>query len=477
MPILTNALGFKDSTTLTIASGVVTVTQTMHIIAAESATSDDLDTINISADLPTVVGSDNFRTYILLRADSGDTITVKHSTGNITLGSGQDYVLSGSKTLQLLYTGSAWVDLQSSAAAAGFGGSTGSTDNAILRADGTGGATVQASGVTIDDSDNVSNVTNLTLDSIQFTAATELTIASGAVTITQSVHTIDTEGDAATDDLVTINGSASERIIYLRAANDARTVVLKHGTGNIQLYGEADVSLDEDHKTVQLLYNGTNWLQVGGSGGGGSITVKEADGTPTVSNVTTIVVSNGTLTNDGSGQVTITTGGSGSTSRELFISAASLFPSTTNGCAAPARNEYATNDVDLYSADFDQTSIEYAQFTYWMPANWNASTVTFAVAWTASAGTAAQTVEWNLEARAYANDDAIDQAWGTAVEVSDALLATNDMHYTSTSSAVTIAGTPSAGELVQFRVWRDATNDTLAADAKLLGIKVNYTIA
>ena len=39
--------------------------------------------------------------------------------------------------------------------AAGISGSTGSTDNAVLRANGTGGSTAQASGVTIDDSDNV----------------------------------------------------------------------------------------------------------------------------------------------------------------------------------------------------------------------------------------------------------------------------------------------------------------------------------
>lgn len=37
--------------------------------------------------------------------------------------------------------------------AAGIGGSTGATDNAILRADGTGGSTLQSSGITIDDSD------------------------------------------------------------------------------------------------------------------------------------------------------------------------------------------------------------------------------------------------------------------------------------------------------------------------------------
>jgi hypothetical protein len=43
-------------------------------------------------------------------------------------------------------------------AGGGIGGSTGATDNAILRADGVGGATVQASGVLIDDSDNVCEV-------------------------------------------------------------------------------------------------------------------------------------------------------------------------------------------------------------------------------------------------------------------------------------------------------------------------------
>lgn len=39
--------------------------------------------------------------------------------------------------------------------ATGIGGSTGSTDNAILRADGTGGATAQSSGVTIDDNNRI----------------------------------------------------------------------------------------------------------------------------------------------------------------------------------------------------------------------------------------------------------------------------------------------------------------------------------
>lgn len=45
--------------------------------------------------------------------------------------------------------------------------------------------------------------------------------------------------------------------------------------------------------------------------GGGSVEVKEVDGAPDVTGVTVIRVSNGSLTDDGGGQVTIDTGGGG----------------------------------------------------------------------------------------------------------------------------------------------------------------------
>lgn len=165
----------------------------------------------------------------------------------------------------------------------------------------------------------------------------------------------------------------------------------------------------------------------------------------------------------------------GGATGEIFTAAVAIWPATTSGCAAPAKTEYATNGVDLFTADFDQTSIEYGQFNVWMPGTWDAGTLTFEVVWTAAGGSASETVEWNLQARAYADDDAIDQAWGTAIEISDTLIAADDVHYAPESTALTVAGSPAAGELVQFRVWRDAANDTLAADAKLIGIKIHYS--
>lgn len=50
------------------------------------------------------------------------------------------------------------------AASGSIGGSTGATDNRLLRADGTGGSTLQSSGVTLDDSDYLSGVARLTFD-------------------------------------------------------------------------------------------------------------------------------------------------------------------------------------------------------------------------------------------------------------------------------------------------------------------------
>jgi hypothetical protein len=111
---------FKDATTLTIASGVVAVTQTKHIIAAETGTTDDLVTITALSNTST-----GYSEKILLKADTGDTITIKHGTGNILLGSGSDFSLSGNILLALVYDGTNWNDENSSDPSGGVTATTG----------------------------------------------------------------------------------------------------------------------------------------------------------------------------------------------------------------------------------------------------------------------------------------------------------------------------------------------------------------
>jgi len=98
---------------------------------------------------------------------------------------------------------------------------------------------------------------------MEFVDATELTIASGVITVTANYHKVDTEGDAASDDLDTITAGtnvAAGFILHLRVESAARTVVIKAGTGgadNLEI--GSDVTLDEAYKTYSLVYDGANW--------------------------------------------------------------------------------------------------------------------------------------------------------------------------------------------------------------------------
>lgn len=168
-------------------------------------------------------------------------------------------------------------------------------------------------------------------------------------------------------------------------------------------------------------------------------------------------------------------GSVGSATGSIGVEAFSIWPSTTAGSAAATKSEYTTNDQDLYGLAFDQTTQEHAQFSVLMPGDWDAGTLTFEATWTAAAGTG--NVIWALQGVCYANSDPIDAAWGTAQTVTDTLLTTVDVHYSPVSSAITLAGTPAAGRLVQFRVYRVAADggDTLNADAVLLGVRIIYS--
>lgn len=97
---------------------------------------------------------------------------------------------------------------------------------------------------------------------VAYAAATELTIASGVVTATQSAHRIDTEADAASDDLDTISGGTAEDILIIRPENTARTVVLKHGTGNIYCPGGQDIELADIEDCAILRLANSKWSVV-----------------------------------------------------------------------------------------------------------------------------------------------------------------------------------------------------------------------
>jgi len=92
----------------------------------------------------------------------------------------------------------------------------------------------------------------------------QVVISSGAISINSSAISVDTEASASSDDLDTINGGAVGQTLILRASNNSRTVVVKDGTGNIELAG--DFSLTQIRDCLFLLCiadSGTyRWIEI-----------------------------------------------------------------------------------------------------------------------------------------------------------------------------------------------------------------------
>jgi hypothetical protein len=90
---------------------------------------------------------------------------------------------------------------------------------------------------------------NLYAPAVAVGAAGLLTIASDAVTVTKTFHTLAGAGGVA-DDLSTINGGTPGQFLVLMAASDSVTITVKD-TGT--LYLQADFALDSDKDTITLM--------------------------------------------------------------------------------------------------------------------------------------------------------------------------------------------------------------------------------
>jgi len=160
---------------------------------------------------------------------------------------------------------------------------------------------------------------------------------------------------------------------------------------------------------------------------------------------------------------------------EIWIPAGSFTSATTNGAEITSR-ETTTNKINYHYAAFDTATSEIAWFTWTPPANWNAGTVRFKLYWTNTAGLTTETIDFDLAAVAFADDDALDTAVGTAANVTDTWIAQGDLHITAYSSSITIAGSPAAGEEVHFKLSRDIASDNLTGDADVIGVLLEYSV-
>jgi hypothetical protein len=167
----------------------------------------------------------------------------------------------------------------------------------------------------------------------------------------------------------------------------------------------------------------------------------------------------------------------------IFIPAAAMRPTKSNGCAPIADIETTAGRPDMQVLDFDDdpdgdgAGDEHAQFQIAMPKSWNRDVVTAQFYWTSTA-TDTDGVTWGIQGVAVSDNESIGVVYGGAVVIDDNNQgAAAELLVSDETPELTIGGSPAVGDMCFFRVFRDVsdTNDTATEDARLLGVKMFIT--
>lgn len=308
-------IGYDEPSETLIASGVLSpaLSPGVIVVGAESGTADDLDTLT---------ATDYQRNdRVSLRCTVGDTITVKHGTGNFSLPGSSDHVLSETIPLELIHNGTNWIryvgnvylqeaniftKIQTHNVGTKFPDGPAIVDgngNELLIAEKTTSAVneitvkdaatgnnpqLKASG---DDSNvgidikikgsgrNLIEDTHIDIGGILGFIATNVTLATDVLAGTTTAIAVDAEGAGTTDDLSSITGFSNGDVVRL-IAQASQVITVIHdigGTNAIHLRHKVNIFLSE---TVPLVLRriGNEWYEESGP----EITVVElALGKPT----------------------------------------------------------------------------------------------------------------------------------------------------------------------------------------------------
>ena len=248
------------------------------------------------------------------------------------------------------------------------------------------------------------------------------------------------------------------------------------GTGDVVLAGDT-VKVGDSGAAAVLTSNGAGTLTVT-TGGASDLILSTNSGTDS-GTITITDAADGNINIAPNGNGVVQAGGSAvkvAGKETIWVPATAMYPATTNGAATNQVETTATRP-DLKVLDFDKDTDEFAQFSVAFPKSWNEGTITFQVYWTPGSTNTGDCI-FGLQGVACADNDTIDVAYGTAVTVTDAGIgAVEDQQISAESGAVTIAGSPAAGELTYFQLFRDANagGDTFTADARVIGVKIFFT--
>jgi hypothetical protein len=142
----------------------------------------------------------------------------------------------------------------------------------------------------------------------------------------------------------------------------------------------------------------------------------------------------------------------------VSITAQAWRPSATAYCGDPSNSEMTTNKANITSLAFGYNGSPaktYACYNMKLPLVYDGGTLDAIFTWR-STGTTSNGVRWGIQMASIGDNEALDTAWGSAIEVTDnATGAANRKLIAPQLSTITPSGTPAAGEFLEIRIYRD----------------------
>ena len=184
------------------------------------------------------------------------------------------------------------------------------------------------------------------------------------------------------------------------------------------------------------------------------------------------------FTNEAGNDIRLTNGATGpllTGLHSIYIPASAMYPNTSFGCSALTQVELS-NGPEIKVLDFATASDEFCQFTISFPKSWNEGTLTYEVYWMGG-NTDTGDVVWQLKGVCFDDSDPVDTTFGSPANTTAKAHSgtTNDINRSVSASACTVKNA-TTDSITFFQLNRDISADSYNADARLLGMKIFYTI-
>lgn len=304
-------------TDITTLRQVLTANPTSLVLNATVPTVYGSVLVNLGADTGAIAPAFDGSTVDTWTDPNGDVLITAPEKSTIVTGArgNYEYWWDGTPNVwEVLHKDGAVIDVIRDiwGAGGGLSATPPSVDNTLARFDGTGANAIQGTGIVVNDTDDVTGVNTLAVDSnatvggtldvtgtltadgaasiagqldadgisilsgrvdvgghlrlIEGVTPPTITIAAGVATLSTGRSNILLAGEGGVaDDLDTITTIGSEyrsALLMLEAADDAVTITVKHNTGNILLVGGADFALDSARDKLLLFKDGSNWVEL-----------------------------------------------------------------------------------------------------------------------------------------------------------------------------------------------------------------------